>query len=267
MTFEQRTLEPQIVEQMQQIHTRLLKYCMSVTGSPWDAEDLAQDACVKAMPVLTGRLSHDNPEAYVKRIAKTTWIDQLRRKRRSEVAWETGMRPASRQDTYPVELEPALRVTVRVLSPLQRTVFLLQEVLGYRTHETARALRTTEGAVKAALQRARKTLKERRTPEEEVVFEPSADRDAMLVRAYAEAIRDGDAERIVRLYRDESAAISDAIADRVSVLSNLAGMPAPSVGRIDEAARAVGFAVRKGKRSAPDQTVPTMSCPFMRCAA
>jgi RNA polymerase sigma-70 factor (ECF subfamily) len=228
------------LEQMRQIHTRLLKYCMSVTGSPWDAEDLAQDACVKAMPVLTGRLSHDNPEAYVKRIAKTTWIDHLRRRRRSEVGWETGMRPGSRQDTYPVELEPALQVAVHVLSPLQRTVLLLQDVLGYRAHETARALRTTEGAVKAALQRARKTLQERRTAEEEAGFEPPAERDAALVRAYAEAIRDGDAERIVRLYRAESAATADAI----------------------------GFAGRSGKRSAPKkQTPPTMSGPFMRCAA
>jgi len=239
MTFKQQTLEPQVDEQMPQIRTRLLKYCMSVTGSPWDAEDLAQDTCMKALPVLTGRLSHDNPEAYVKRIAKSTWIDHLRRKRRSEAVWETGMRPDSRQDTYPVELEPALQIAVRVLSPLQRTVLLLQDVLGYRTRETARALRTTEGAVKAALQRARKTLKERRTPEEEVVFEPLADRDAVLVRAYVEAIRDGDAERIVRLYLDEAAAIADA----------------------------VGLVVRNRKQSAPVQSVPAMSRPFMRCAA
>jgi RNA polymerase sigma-70 factor (ECF subfamily) len=241
---------------------------MSVTGSPWDAEDLAQDTCVKAMPVLTGRLSHDNPEAYVKRIAKTTWIDHQRRKRRSEAGWEAGMRPGSRQDTYPVELEPALHITLRVLSPLQRTVLLLQDVLGYRTRETARALRTTEGAVKAALQRARKTLKERRTPEDEVVFDPPADRDAALVRAYAEAIRDGDAERIVRLYCEESAAMSDAIPDLVSGLSvsDPVGKPAPSAGLPVEA-RAAGFAHGKGKRSAPAQTFPTMSCPFMRCAA
>jgi RNA polymerase sigma-70 factor (ECF subfamily) len=242
MTFKQHTSEPQTAEQMRQIHTRLLKYCMSMTGSSWNAEDLAQDAFVKAMPVLTGRLSHDNPEAYVKRIAKMAWIDHLRRKRRAEVVWETGMRPGSRRDTYPVELEPALQVTVRVLSPLQRTVLLLQDVLGYRTRETARALRTTEGAVKAALLRARKTLKERRMPEEEVVFEPSANSDAVLVRAYAEAIRDGDAERVVRLYHDESAAISGAVVN-------------------------IGFAAKKGKRFAPDKTVPTMSCLFMRCAA
>jgi len=239
MTFEPQPLEPQTAGQMQQIHARLLEYCMSVTGSPWDAEDLAQDACLKAMPVLTGRLSHDNPEAYVKRIAKTTWIDHLRRNRRLEVGWETWMSQDSLQETYPVELEPALHVTVRVLSPLQRTVLLMMDVLGYRAHETARALRTTEGAVKAALRRARKTLKERRKTEEEVVLEPSSDRDAVLVRAYAEAIRDGDAERIVRLYCGESAAISDA----------------------------VGFVVRKGKRSARNRTFTTMSCPFMRCAA
>ena len=239
MTFEPHALEPQTAGQVQQIHTRLLEYCMSVTGSPWDAEDLAQDACLKAMPVLTGRLSHDNPEAYVKRIAKTTWIDHLRRKRRSEVGWETWMSRDSLQETYPVELEPALHLAVRVLSPLQRTVLLMMDVLGYRTSETARELRMTEGAVKAALRRARNTLKEHRTPEEEVALEPSSDRDAALVRAYVEAIRNGDAERIVRLYREETAAISDV----------------------------VGFTVRKGKRFTRNQTFPTMSCPFMRCAA
>jgi len=95
MTFEPHALEPQSAEKIQQILTRLLQYCMSVTGSPWDAEDLAQDACVKAMPVLTGRLAHGNPEAYVKRIAKTTWIDHVRRKRRLEAGGETGMRTGS----------------------------------------------------------------------------------------------------------------------------------------------------------------------------
>jgi len=255
------TLEFQPMEQMQEIRTRLLKYCMTMTGSPWDAEDLAQDACVKAMPVLTGRLSHDNPEAYVKRIAKTTWIDHLRRKGRSEAALESGMRPGSREDTYAVELEPALQVAVRVLSPLQRTVLLLKDVLEYRTNEAARALRTTEGAVKAALQRARKTLKEHRTPEDEVSFAPMAESDAARVRAYAEAIRNGDAQEIIRLYHEESAAVSCAIAHRVS------GASAPAAGRIDAASRAVGFAAEKGKRPAPAKSIPTMSCPFMRCAA
>lgn len=258
------TLESQPIEQMQQIHTRLVQYCMSVTGSPWDAEDLAQEVCVKAMPVLTGRLSHDNPEAYVKRIAKTTWIDHLRRKRLSEVALEPGLRPDARKDAYAVELEPALQVAVRVLSPLQRTVLLLKDVLGYRTNEAARALRTTEGAVKAALQRARKALDEHRKPEDEIGPDPAAESDAELVRAYAEAIRDVDAVRIVRLYRDGlNADHDDAIADRAT------GMSAPTSGRIDEAARAVICVTGKGKRPAPakTKTVPTMSCPYMRCAA
>jgi len=264
MTFGKHPLEPHAADQMKQIHIRLLKYCMSLTGSPWEAEDLAQDACVKALPVLTGRLAHDNPEAYVKRIAKTTWIDHVRRKRRADAGGEIGKRPGSRRDRYPVELEPALQVAVRELSPLQRTVLLLQDVLGYRARETARALRTTEGAVKAALHRARQTLEKCRTAEGEVVSAPTADSDAALVRAYAEAIREGDAERIVRLYLGESAAVSDAVADRAS--GRTSARMAGRSGWTGSSARMLG---RPGVTGMPARTAGRTGWtrPFMRCAA
>ena len=58
----------------------LWRYCLHVTGSPWDAEDLVQDTLLRAF----ARLGHfwqpiDNPRAYLFRIASNTWIDTLRR--------------------------------------------------------------------------------------------------------------------------------------------------------------------------------------------
>ena len=195
------TLNP---TQLEQIRSRLLKYCMAMTGSIWDAEDLAQETCVKAMPVLTGSRMHDNPEAYVMRIAKTTWIDQQRRKQTTEMVLDQAENAQAHPAPDPLDLEPALQALVRYLSPLQRTVLLLRDVMGYRTNQAARALGMTEGAVKAALRRARRTLDELELTEDEIRTDSASKEDGQeaLVRAYAQAIGTGDAQRIIQLYHD-----------------------------------------------------------------
>lgn len=60
MTILTKDLKPQINGlDLQQVRTALLKYYFSLTGSLWDAEDLAQETCLKAMPVIKGTLEHE----------------------------------------------------------------------------------------------------------------------------------------------------------------------------------------------------------------
>ncbi|MBJ8191978.1 RNA polymerase sigma factor, partial [Bacillus cereus] len=56
------------------------------------------------------------------------------------------------------EIEIALHSVMNHLSTIQRTVFLLRDLFGYSILETSDILETTEGAVKVALHRARKSL-------------------------------------------------------------------------------------------------------------
>ncbi|WP_370511384.1 sigma factor-like helix-turn-helix DNA-binding protein [Paenibacillus odorifer] len=56
------------------------------------------------------------------------------------------------------EIEAAFQALQEHLSPLQQAVFLLRDVLGHSAMEAAEILDTTEGAIKAALHRARQAL-------------------------------------------------------------------------------------------------------------
>lgn len=105
----------------------LWRYCLRLTGSAWDAADLVQETLMKAFARLTGWEPLD-ARPYLFRIASNTWIDGLRRRRIETVELDESRAPAAE--------EP--------------------DVIG----TWAAMLHTTEGAVKAALHRARAGLKE-----------------------------------------------------------------------------------------------------------
>ena len=180
----------------------LRKYCMSLTGSPWDAEDLVQDACLKAIPVF--RRPGGKPlqtEAYLLRTAKHAWIDRIRKDRSAQRLQQQPPLQDLIEVTDPdagMELEAAMSWLLAYLSPLQRTVLLLREGLDYSAAETAALLHTTEGAVKSALHRARTVLRTELPMEEEQLPVPEGVDDGLL-KDYLSAFRSGEAAQIVEL--------------------------------------------------------------------
>ncbi|QWU17976.1 RNA polymerase sigma-70 factor, ECF subfamily [Paenibacillus sophorae] len=136
------------------LQAALKRYCLSLTGSSWDAEDLAQDTWLKALEPL--RAGHSNPEAFLLRVAKNAWIDAGRRKAvLQRILQQSNEAKYIEQENGEFEAEMAFQAMIKHLSPLQRAVFLMRDVLDYSAAETAELLDTTEGAVKAALYRAR----------------------------------------------------------------------------------------------------------------
>ena len=151
----------------------LKRYCLALTQSPYDAEDLAQDAWVKALvymhtPTNTKQMnetkqtiytSHPNPEALLLRIARNTWIDIARRKATLSRVLELEQSRTEEAAAHGLfEIEAAFQALQEHLSPLQLVVFLLRDVFGHSGIEAAEILETTEGAIKAALHRARQAL-------------------------------------------------------------------------------------------------------------
>lgn len=184
---------------VEQLQAMLNRYCLSITGSHWEADDLAQDTWLKAIGILLGS-GHRNPEAFLLRIAKNTWIDQTRRKTVLARIEKLERCEAALPDSGSFEIETAFHALLIHLSPLQRTVFLLRDVFHYSIAEAAHLLQTSEGAVKAALHRARQSLEavkdDLRTnilpvPEEESLKE--------LLQALAAAYHAGDIATLVQL--------------------------------------------------------------------
>lgn len=138
----------------------LWRYCLRLTQSAWDAEDLVQETLTKAFAHLPNFWHRLDARAYLFRIATNTWIDHLRRSRYELDAFDDERHAPADTPVDPLEIEEAIRRLLVFLPPRQRVVFLLTQALDFRAGEVAAMLHTTEGAVKATLHRARTTLKE-----------------------------------------------------------------------------------------------------------
>ncbi len=181
----------------------LRKYCLSLTGSMWDAEDLVQSACLQLLRQNDNQaVSVRNPEAYLIRTARNLWLDQLRSSetiRKLQDKLQGMALPLEEGQQLGLEIEHALQCLLRWLSPLQRTVFLLREVWSFRTPETAELLNMTEGAVKAALSRARNALEQHKRSNPYGAEVMGSTQEAMLLKQYLAAFRTGDTRRLVEL--------------------------------------------------------------------
>lgn len=191
-----------VTQPIERLQASLRRYCLSLTESHWDAEDLAQDTWVKAMGTFKS-LGHTNPEAFLLRIAKNTWIDQARR----QSVWthivkseQSKLSLDQQVSDCTFELEAAFQSLIKYLSPLQRAVFLLRDVLGYSNLEAASMLKTSEGAVKAALHRARQSLSHVRKVISNEVELPQVEADfKALLGALASAYQMGDIAALMAL--------------------------------------------------------------------
>ncbi|GAB6926148.1 hypothetical protein JCM10914A_01310 [Paenibacillus sp. JCM 10914] len=197
---------------LEELNALLHRYCLSLTSSEWDSEDLVQDTWLKALEYTQDR-SHPNPEALLLRVAKNTWIDRARREQlyRRILDEKLEQRPMEEaaNEAGRFQLELAFHWLQQQLSPLQRTVLLLRDVFDYSVSETAVMLRTTDGAVKAALHRAHKVLKSKHWADEELALIMPEDEDAVLnLQALAEAYQSGDVEAVVRLMQGNTDEVS-----------------------------------------------------------
>lgn len=190
--------EPSVMH-LEQLQAVVNRYCLAITGSHWEADDLAQNTWLKAIGTLRGP-GHRNPEALLLRIAKNTWIDHNRRKATLTRIQNLDQPEIARQDVTTMELEAVFHALIQHLSPMQRTVFLLRDLFDYSIAETAETLGMTQGAVKAAHHRARHALEAVRAAiRANSLAQPEAEDLKQLLHALASAYEAGDISTLVQL--------------------------------------------------------------------
>lgn len=137
----------------------LQRYCRHLTGSLWDAEDLAQETLVRAFATL-GNVHHPirEPRSYLLRVATNAWIDTVRR-RRIEADAIAG-RDAEAAGPEPGAVRDAGAVLLARLAPRERAAVVLREAFDLSLEEIAATIGTTVGAVNAALHRGLTRLRE-----------------------------------------------------------------------------------------------------------
>jgi RNA polymerase sigma-70 factor, ECF subfamily len=148
---------------------RLFGLAYRLTGSSEDAEDVVQQAFVRLMAQPAGR-AHDDVGPWLVRVVTNLGIDALRRRRKASYsgAWLPFVLediPAATDDAEALyglseSATFAFLVALEALTPRQRAVLLLRDVLGHTAEQTASILGASEGSVRILHLRARRALAE-----------------------------------------------------------------------------------------------------------
>nr|WP_243742329.1 RNA polymerase subunit sigma-70 [Actinorugispora endophytica] len=211
-------------------------HCYRMLGSYDDAEDVVQEAFLRAW---RGRETYEGRStfrAWLYRIATNACLDLIDRDRRrasphrvpplvgsdaatappADVPW---LQPVPDRLLEPVshEAEPAAAavaretvelaflVAIQQLPARQRAVLITRDVLGWPAAETAALLETSVASVKSALQRARATLRRHLPPRRDewaASGEPDAGERALL-RRYVEAHQRADLDALAGLLAED----------------------------------------------------------------
>jgi len=154
----------------------VLRIAQHITHNEEDAQDVVQEAFLKAYTNLEQFQGNSKFYTWLVRIAVNEALMKLRKRRNSktvsldeDVETEEGSMPREVADWSPnpeqlygqTELGDILKKTIQGLSPAFRTVFVLRDVEGLSTEETAETLSLSVPAVKSRLLRARLQLRER----------------------------------------------------------------------------------------------------------
>jgi RNA polymerase sigma-70 factor, ECF subfamily len=154
----------------------IFRIAQHITHNEEDAQDVVQEAFLKAYTNLEQFQGNSKFYTWLVRIAVNEALMKLRRRRADktvsideDVETEDGSMPREVADWSPnpeqlygqSELGDILKKTIQGLSPGFRTVFVLRDVEGLSTEETAEMLGLSVPAVKSRLLRARLQLRER----------------------------------------------------------------------------------------------------------
>jgi RNA polymerase sigma-70 factor (ECF subfamily) len=149
---------------MRRYNQRLYRIARTIVGDDGEAEDVTQDTYVRA---------YEHLGQFAGRAPFSTWLTRIavhealaRRDRRGrQVALEESMPalastgPGPEQRAADRELRHAIEAAVETLPDVYRSAFMLRDIEGLSTAETAACLDVTEETVKTRLHRARALLR------------------------------------------------------------------------------------------------------------
>ena len=137
---------------------RMVAVAYAISGSRWAAEELAQEACLRAFRLWDSVSRYERPGAWLRRVT-INLSNSLLRRRISEVKalerYVVG--EVEVVDAHPVE-EAEFWAHIKTLPRRQREVIVLHYVDDMSTAEIAEVLDISESSVRTHLQRGRETL-------------------------------------------------------------------------------------------------------------
>jgi RNA polymerase sigma-70 factor (ECF subfamily) len=219
-------------ETLVEAHRATLRlHCYRMLGSSHDSDDMVQETFLRAFRAQHPLEQAASARAWLHRIATNVCLDELakrpRRARGPELgppayperppatptadanwiepapsAWLAGTESPAAQFTMKESVALAFVAALQVLTPAQRAVLLLRDVVGLSATETAEALECSVSSTNSTLHRARVTLEQRVGARAD--WSPEArpvDRD--LLERYVRVWEQGDLDAIIALLHDD----------------------------------------------------------------
>ena len=216
----------------QRYRRELLAHCYRMTGSLHDAEDLVQETYLRAWKSYKGFQGKSSVRTWLYRIATNTCLTALegRQRRplptglgapssdpsgeifeRNEVPWLEPLPDPHDDPTDPATIVGS-RESVRLafvaalqhLSPRQRAVLVLRDVLQWKAAEVGDAIGASTAAVNSLLQRARAQLDAVGPSEDDDLAPPDSPEAKDLLDRYIAAFEAYDIDKLVELFTDEA---------------------------------------------------------------
>ncbi|MGP4081210.1 sigma-70 family RNA polymerase sigma factor [Pseudalkalibacillus sp. R45] len=184
-------------EELQELYSKLNRYCHFLSQNKWDGEDLAQETLFKALHHY-GKRKIELNAALLKKIAHNLWMDQLRKRNREVI----GFTPEDTdEENNKEETTDLIEHLMSNLTSKQAVIFALKDAFRYQITEIAEIFGMTETAVKAALSRARKRLAKLVAEEDlNTVQKFDIDGEAEMLRTIlTEAIRSEDPTVLIHI--------------------------------------------------------------------
>jgi RNA polymerase sigma-70 factor, ECF subfamily len=210
-------------------------HCYQILGSALDAEDALQETLLAAWRGLPGFEGRASVRVWLYQIATRRCLNALRSASRrppmdwpppevelpeptrlGEVMWlepypdllleglaDTAPGPEARYEAAEA-ISVAFVAALQLLTPRQRAVLILRDVLGFRASEAAGILDCTEESVTSALKRARAALQYQRSRSAGLEPPPPGSaRERALVRRFTRAYEAGDVDQVVALLTED----------------------------------------------------------------
>jgi len=202
------------VNEFEQHRSHLFSLAYRMLGSASEAEDVVQDAWLRSSTAELGEIR--SPRAYLMTVVTRLALDRLKSAR---VAREQYIGPwlpepvltdgTSRPDesvALAESLTLAFMVLLDTLSPEERAVFVLREVLEYTHAEIAEILKITEASCRQLFHRAKERLREgqprsARSRGQKPVDDARAGRQ--LAERFVTAMRKGDGAELTRVLAED----------------------------------------------------------------
>ena len=159
------TIDETVQEQLIALLPRLRRFAFSLTGSRYDADDLVQSACERALKNLHQWQPNTRLDSWMFRITKNIWIDTWRSRKaqgRCGDLEEADYAVDNYGDTKDEARDTLRRVALAMqnLPDEQRLALTLVSVEGLSYKEAAEVLDIPVGTVMSRLARARRKLHE-----------------------------------------------------------------------------------------------------------